>query len=103
MDSGGRSDCRRRLCSPRLLLLSSSTLLLLSHIVSKFNANLNSICKDLNRIVCCINEMARSKRSQFKIMLFYERLVNKKPFGIKIGPITVLTKAVFIKVSLVNL
>lgn len=85
------------------LTLDYIIILLLSYIVSKFNANLNSICKDLNRIVCCINEMARSKRSQFKIMLIYERLVNKKPFGIKIGPITVLTKAVFIKVSLVNL
>lgn len=80
------------------LVMDYAIIVLLSFIVSKFNADLNSIRMDLNRIVRWTNEMA-SIRSKFTTMLFYERLVNQNPFGIKIGVITVLTKAVFIKVS----
>ncbi|KAH7643918.1 hypothetical protein HUG17_6280 [Dermatophagoides farinae] len=78
------------------LVMDYAIIVLLSFIVSKFNADLNSIRMDLNRIVRWTNEMA-SIRSKFTTMLFYERLVNQNPFGIKIGVITVLTKAVFIK------
>ncbi|OTF80449.1 hypothetical protein BLA29_002045 [Euroglyphus maynei] len=81
------------------LVLDYTIIILLSYVVSKYNARLNSIQVDLNRIVRFVNEMS-SKRLAFQIMYYYERLVNRKPFGIKIGVITVLTRAVFLKVSL---
>lgn len=53
----------------------------------------------MTRIVRLTNEYSNNYHIKFKMLFYYERLVDRKPFGIKIGKITVLTTAVFMRVS----
>lgn len=84
------------------LLLEYSILILFTYFISKFNTKLNSIRFDLERVVHCRDMNAadnnRSWLNGLRLLLFYERMIDRKPWGISIGMIAVLTKAVFAKV-----
>ncbi|KAH7643919.1 hypothetical protein HUG17_6281 [Dermatophagoides farinae] len=87
------------------LLLEYSILILFTYFISKFNSKLNSIRFDLERVVHCRDMNAadnnRSWLNGLRLLLFYERMIDRKPWGISIGMIAVLTKAVFAKIILV--
>ena len=71
----------------------------LTYFISKFNSKLNAIRFDLQRMIIVIDKQS-CRRFKFLIMNYYERMVNIKPWGIKIGTITVLTKGIFCKVNI---
>ncbi|XP_075588410.1 uncharacterized protein LOC124493355 [Dermatophagoides farinae] len=71
----------------------------LTYFISKFNSKLNAIRFDLQRMIIVIDKQS-CRRFKFLIMNYYERMVNIKPWGIKIGTITVLTKGIFCKLML---
>ncbi|OTF82120.1 hypothetical protein BLA29_013259 [Euroglyphus maynei] len=80
-----------------LLVVEFFVLLLLMYIISRFNQQLNVIRRSLERTVKITNEIHQKIRFKFALMNFYERIVSGKPWGMCIGPVTVLTKLVFIK------
>lgn len=75
-------------------------IIILSFIVSIFNSFLNSIRYDLQRTEWLMNSSPSRFRSKFQMLMYYERLVKRsKPWGLKLGVITVMTTATFAKVS----
>lgn len=82
------------------LFLDYVIIIILSFIVSIFNSFLNSIRYDLQRTVWLMNSSPSRFRSKFQMLMYYERLVKRsKPWGLKLGVITVMTTATFAKVS----
>ncbi|XP_027206211.2 uncharacterized protein LOC113799721 [Dermatophagoides pteronyssinus] len=82
------------------LLLEYSSLILLTYFISKFNSKLNSIRWDIERIVHRPNLIRKFGR-KFCLLTLYERMINIKPWGLRIGTITVLTKAIFTRIIIV--
>ncbi|KAH9497036.1 hypothetical protein DERF_013049 [Dermatophagoides farinae] len=80
------------------LFLDYVIIIILSFIVSIFNSFLNSIRYDLQRTVWLMNSSPSRFRSKFQMLMYYERLVKRsKPWGLKLGVITVMTTATFAK------
>ncbi|XP_075587955.1 uncharacterized protein LOC124493571 [Dermatophagoides farinae] len=80
-----------------ILFLEHVVMFLLSYMISTYNYRLNSIQYDIRRTVIALNQKS-SNRFKIKMMIIYYYLVNLKTFGIKIGPITVLNKIIFVKI-----
>lgn len=81
-----------------ILFLEHVVMFLLSYMISTYNYRLNSIQYDIRRTVIALNQKS-SNRFKIKMMIIHYYLANLKTFGIKIGPITVLNKIIFVKVS----
>ncbi|KAH7643921.1 hypothetical protein HUG17_6283 [Dermatophagoides farinae] len=79
------------------LLLDYLIIILMTYSISVFNKQLNSIGSYLQR---SINKTNRSSNLylKFQLMLINERLIGRKPWGIRIGDLTVVTKSVFMKI-----
>ncbi|XP_046916859.2 uncharacterized protein LOC124497265 [Dermatophagoides farinae] len=83
-----------------VLLIELMIIILLSYVTSKLNSYLNSIRMDLQH-TCCMAMKTTDVYFKFKMATIYERIVhNRKQWGIRIGPITLLTKLVFFKLMI---
>nr|XP_046916858.1 uncharacterized protein LOC124497265 [Dermatophagoides farinae]XP_046916859.1 uncharacterized protein LOC124497265 [Dermatophagoides farinae] len=83
-----------------VLLIELMIIILLSYVMSKLNSYLNSIRMDLQH-TCCMAMKTTDVYFKFKMATIYERIVhNRKQWGIRIGPITLLTKLVFFKLMI---
>lgn len=80
------------------LILNYSNMLILTYWIAKFNAKLDSLRYVLQATIWHTNPLSND-RFKFHLMFIHERMVSRKPFGMKIGPFSVLTRFVFVKVK----
>ncbi|XP_075587956.1 uncharacterized protein LOC124494269 [Dermatophagoides farinae] len=73
------------------LILNYSNMLILTYWIAKFNAKLDSLRYVLQATIWHTNPLSND-RFKFHLMFIHERMVSRKPFGMKIGPFSVLTR-----------
>ena len=80
------------------LLLDYSIMILMTYFISRVNAKINSFRFLIEDTISHANH---STSFQFRLYMatIYQRMINIKPRGIKIGSITVLSTWVFFKVG----
>nr|XP_046913398.1 uncharacterized protein LOC124494269 [Dermatophagoides farinae] len=82
------------------LILNYSNMLILTYWIAKFNAKLDSLRYVLQATIWHTNPLSND-RFKFHLMFIHERMVSRKPFGMKIGPFSVLTRFVFVKLIII--
>nr|XP_027196000.1 uncharacterized protein LOC113790522 [Dermatophagoides pteronyssinus] len=81
------------------LIVELSIIIFLTYVMSKFNLYLNSIRLNLQRTTCLAMK-TDDIYFKFHMTNYYERIVSRKQWGLRIGPITVLTRLVFLKLMI---
>ncbi|KAH9419930.1 hypothetical protein DERP_001763 [Dermatophagoides pteronyssinus] len=81
------------------LIAELSIIIFLTYVMSKFNLYLNSIRLNLQRTTCLAMK-TDDIYFKFHMTNYYERIVSRKQWGLRIGPITVLTRLVFLKLMI---
>ncbi|XP_027203894.2 uncharacterized protein LOC113797672 [Dermatophagoides pteronyssinus] len=82
------------------LLLDYSIMILMTYFISRVNAKINSFRFLIEDTISHANH-STSFHFRLYMATIYQRMINIKPWGIKIGSITVLTTWVFFKLIII--